>query len=781
MLKRIKLIQGIGTFTQSSAGGIELSNVTILFGENRYGKSTLCDVLRSLAEDLPDCILDRQCIPNDPNKPPKVELQFETVKGNISSNFENGQWQVKSPDCSKLYVFDHNFIHRNVMTGQSLERSNSENMTSFILGENNTALFKALANVNKSLREEKKRLSTIKEQFTLHAVNNIQEYSESTLSVKAKEQLEVDITTYETSKQQLITTIQNIDKIKQRGVLNGVGTQVDFTQVCASINSVLVSSLQNIHQESLNTLQNHMAHHVNNSSVFKGWASQGLAQIKDSCPFCGQALMEDAKSLIVAYQQAFNAEFNTFNRQTKQTLNGLRQPFEIPNTREDIIQQHQSNGQLFQLYTEPQIMSNQELKSLVPLLESKYKAILASFDTVMASSQRATEFLKPRLEQKISIPYDPAEEINFNELLQATRTYNKAIYEYWTIVEKINNQFNAYKDSLNKADLNAQLETMEKQKSEANSALKRIMLDPLCVQYKQNLAYINTLDTSYKTQKQQLEESKTLYLDNYFNLINQLFHQLGSNDFEIIKVPNNRGKQVVYDLRVKFKGEDIPEDRISTVFSESDRRSLALCIFLAKVMSLPPEEEAKAILVLDDPVTSFDNERIALILNKLDELQKTVKQLIITTHYKGMAVKAVKKFKGCKSIRLVNNANTCLIKSVDNDSLLANEHDLAFDRIKAFVSRETNEEIVTILRPFLEEEVRYRFKKQLLDLGKSKSDLSACIIALKNHGYITDNIELKLNTIRDTLNASMHALDDNALENIRSLAEQVLSIIYNDL
>jgi hypothetical protein len=98
-----------------------------------------------------------------------------------------------------------------------------------------------------------------------------------------------------------------------------------------------------------------------------------------------------------------------------------------------------------------------------------------------------------------------------------------------------------------------------------------------------------------------------------------------------------------------------------------------------------------------------------------------------------------------------------------------------------FVSRETNEEIVTILRPFLEEEVRYRFKKQLLDLGKSKSDLSACIIALKKHGYITDNIELRLNTIRDTLNASMHTLDDNALENIRSLAEQVLSIIYNDL
>jgi hypothetical protein len=40
--------------------------------------------------------------------------------------------------------FDQSFIHRNVITGQKLERPNSKNMTSFILGEDDTALLATL-------------------------------------------------------------------------------------------------------------------------------------------------------------------------------------------------------------------------------------------------------------------------------------------------------------------------------------------------------------------------------------------------------------------------------------------------------------------------------------------------------------------------------------------------------------------------------------------------------------------------------------------------------------
>lgn len=782
MLKKIKLIQGVGTFIKTVAGGIDFGDVTVIYGENRNGKSTLCDVIHSLSEDAPDFIMHRKSIPNDPTKPPKVELMFATDTVNITSKFENGHWQVKTPNCSKLYVFDQSFIHRNVITGQRLERPNSENMTSFILGENNTALFEALAGMNNNLREERKLLSDIERQFISHAVSDVQAYVTSALPAETKEQLEAKVAAHEASKQQITTTIQNIDKIKHRNILEAVGTQVDFTQVCGSINTVLASSLQNVHQDSLVTLQNHMLSHVNNSVTFKGWASQGVTQIKDDCPFCGQALSADAQGLIAAYQQAFNAEFDRFNNQTRQTLNSLRQPFIIPNTRDSLIQQHQSNKQVFELYVEPQITTNQALEPLTVSLEQKHETLLASFDAVILNGKQATEFWTPRLEQKFATPYEPAELVGFDVLNAAATTYNQAIYDYWVVAEQINAIFNTYKASLNEVQLNDQLVAVTQQQTQANLALKRIALEPLCVQHRHKLATVNGLDTAYRAQKQQLEQSQTAYLDTYFHLINGLFRQLGSSDFEIIKVPNNRGRQVIYDLRVKFKGEDILADKINTVFSESDRRALALCIFLAKVMSLPVEERAKAILVLDDPVTSFDNERIALILNKLDELQRTIKQLIITTHYKGMAAKAVKKFRRCaKSIKLIHSLETCLIEAVEIDDMMATEHDVAFDRIKAFVNRETNNDILTTLRPFFEGEIRHRFKKQLIDLGEAKSDLSVCTVVLRENGFITEELEARLSAIRDTLNTPMHEIGDNALENTRALADQIINVVYNEL
>ncbi len=101
---------------------------------------------------------------------------FGTQAGNVAAIFKNDQWEVKNPECSKLYVFDQSFIHRNVITGQKLERSNSKSMTSFILGENNTALFVALADMNHNLREERRLLSSLEGQLTSHSVGNVSEY-----------------------------------------------------------------------------------------------------------------------------------------------------------------------------------------------------------------------------------------------------------------------------------------------------------------------------------------------------------------------------------------------------------------------------------------------------------------------------------------------------------------------------------------------------------------------------------------------------------------------------
>ena len=200
-------------------------------------------------------------------------------------------------------------------------------------------------------------------------------------------------------------------------------------------------------------------------------------------------------------------------------------------------------------------------------------------------------------------------------------------------------------------------------------------------------------------------------------------------------------------------------------------------------MTLSVEDRAKAILILDDPVTSFDNERTELILIKLDELQRSVKQLVVATHYKGMATKTAKKFRRCaKALKLVHGGDTCSINEIAIADMIASDHDIAFDTIKSFVDRETHIDIRTSLRPFLETEIRFRYKKQLVELGKSPlSDLSPCIEALKNNGNISPDVEARVSSIINSLNTPMHEIGGDPLENTRSLAEQILNIVYSDL
>jgi len=68
-------------------------------------------------------------------------------------------------------------------------------------------------------------------------------------------------------------------------------------------------------------------------------------------------------------------------------------------------------------------------------------------------------------------------------------------------------------------------------------------------------------------------------------------------------------------------------------FSESDRRALALSIFWAKIELLDEQQKQNAILVLDDPVTSFDDGRIDRTIRLMEENRPAFRQIIVLSHY----------------------------------------------------------------------------------------------------------------------------------------------------
>ncbi|KPH93962.1 hypothetical protein AMS58_14395 [Pseudoalteromonas porphyrae] len=219
---------------------------------------------------------------------------------------------------------------------------------------------------------------------------------------------------------------------------------------------------------------------------------------------------------------------------------------------------------------------------------------------------------------------------------------------------------------------------------------------------------------------------------------------------------------------------------MTCLFSESDRRALALCIYLAKINKLSNEDKAKAILVMDDPVTSFDNERISSILNKLYEISPTIKQLFITTNYRGMAVTAIKKFANTSALKIVKVANGSDFAAITEAEMTATEHDDAYNEITAFINHETQDNKIMKLRPFLGIELRHRYKEQLRANGAtSKTDFSICIDTLKNNGIITEKVANEVHSFRTTLNPPMHELMEMNIEDVRNTATNMMDLIYN--
>lgn len=77
MLKRIKLIEGVGNYIKARSSSYEFNNMNVIYGENRHGKSTLCDIFYSLSTNTPELVVNRKTIlEGDGEVIPKIDLQF---------------------------------------------------------------------------------------------------------------------------------------------------------------------------------------------------------------------------------------------------------------------------------------------------------------------------------------------------------------------------------------------------------------------------------------------------------------------------------------------------------------------------------------------------------------------------------------------------------------------------------------------------------------------------------------------------------------------------------
>lgn len=176
MLKRIQVLRNIGRFKNCKTGNLEFGRLTILYGRNTYGKSTLGDVFASIQENDGSLITGRITIPHD-GHPQHITLSLLPLNSpkEVPLTFENGAWTGSLPAGLGIRTFDDGFIHRNVFVARQFNRDTKENFSAFVLGEQGVQQAKAVAE-KKQARQKATRERNQIEKMAFKDVSDLQSF-----------------------------------------------------------------------------------------------------------------------------------------------------------------------------------------------------------------------------------------------------------------------------------------------------------------------------------------------------------------------------------------------------------------------------------------------------------------------------------------------------------------------------------------------------------------------------------------------------------------------------
>ncbi len=308
------------------------------------------------------------------------------------------------------------------------------------------------------------------------------------------------------------------------------------------------------------------------------------------CPFCEQKIKNgDYLQIIKDYQGIFNKTFLEEEAKVKQSLlsyknklNGLRGL----NSPSDNQRKLTEAKQFLTIEDLPQIDLSDEEKATI---DQELQSIFAK-------------------EKKL---LDKIENTKLDRVKTIIEKYLKIITDYNVLVKRLNLQI----QQLQKDVDNGQL---EKNKESLIAVATQVKLEIFLIQNKdsikkyfdvvaihnKNSKAIDALERIYQLQKTKIVEEFTKFVTDYFGLIKNLVKEI-SPSMDILQIDG----QATYDRRntqepaqcgfeVKYNGEDCSRE-----LSEGEKQVIALAFFFAH---LRKETDKNKIIVLDDPVTSFD-------------------------------------------------------------------------------------------------------------------------------------------------------------------------------
>ncbi|MDD5638568.1 MAG: AAA family ATPase [Candidatus Pacebacteria bacterium] len=796
MFKRIKTIKNVGRFIKCP--NIQLGNIVLVYGPNCYGKSTLSDIFRSLDTRNPTPILKRKSIGQN-TLAPEISLTFiadqSTTENEIT--FTNNLWQLPNFNY-QVEVFDSRFIEDNVFTGLTIPRANKENLTNLILGEQSVDLAKQIKELKQKYTEKSKEIGELEELLK-------RELGILNLGVSLEEFIKVEKPTNISAIKSRISLLQGKKKRLEKSItekskiLSLVVPQQLTSPDCVSsiveIKKFLQREFENLNDDAYKKLEEHIKNHIaNRDGSEEQWIKEGVRtylkthqeKIKDSnCPFCSQ-LLAPVKDLIQTYQTLFSNEYEDFCDETEgqleEGLEGLLESERDIESMKTLILNNYANSQRYQQYID------EDESDAVGLLENQEKNLKKAISQLELSLSKAKKEIENKKEEKIKKPFLKIETaFDLREIKSQQKQLYSVVKEYNDVIEDISESLNELKNKTKKNELEIEVENISQLLKRSEVELKRYELssdiDKLLLLGKEK----KEIEAKKDEAQSRLEQNNRTFVDKYFKETTSIFNTLGSVDFKIKPCYTRRGGQPVYEPIIEFNGEEVTDDRISYVFSDADRRALAFSIFLARIKKKDKDEWKNTIIILDDPVISYDDNRISQTLRQVKILAVGCRQVIILAHYSKFLLETYEILKSIPELEVIfleikREDGGSVFGVCDDPHIRLDFYAQEIEKIQRFISGDSTvnpTDARRSLRPILQKELEWRYRRGLR--GVKYSGLGELVSKLKESRLIKEDLAQEIYSFNDVLQGDHHDIDDNSPEDTRTLARNVLDFIYQKL
>ncbi len=582
MIKKLE-INNVGRFKSSKTDGDErfFKKNTFIYGKNTFGKSTLTAIFRSLKENKPDYLVGRKTIGSQ-KQVVKITPEITTPIGEYRYTTDEGKWSAEYKD---IIVFDNHFVRESVYTqNQQIGQEQQKNIEAFMLGAKGVEYNIKIAGLIEQISENTKTQTSTSTEYsrnkhllgglTFDAFLGLMKVTDIEKKIE-KEQKELD----KVKNSELISSkLNSIKALLERY------KDFDIAPVSEklSVNSELIAKHFDDHVNQKESKQSY--------STFLQTGSKLRTRTEgECCPFCTQEIKDGSvKEFLATIDLIYNENYRNLQQAIKEA-EGLfpHESFsaEIEKIKTDLKQA----GYVLEVdFSDVDDLFEACEKSV----SNKKDDLSTEFDTLPFSniSTKATDHIAT-IDAELIKFQNPTERKTELEASIKGLEANKERFGSWK--EKSENYLKAQKDS----------KTLGTEKTKL---------------WEEYLVYANGLSTTMLADINAVLEACNC------NFKVQTFNFKGNQRQDLLVLS-------IDDNQISNDGED-SEMTVKNCLSDSDKWVLALAFFLATVKN----DATIKVVVMDDPVSSFDSDRKRIIMKEIKRvLGSTDKQLILLTHEKG--------------------------------------------------------------------------------------------------------------------------------------------------